>query len=241
MPQVRKKAPMNPMLRSATAIATIAALAQPTFAASTLPLVTTQPDPQPDVRPISSPTPTLAGPIELVPAGHRRASPEGEIRFRDLQREPLVRPRVWNVSGRQRALFRRQVSARTRRHAGLHRDLSRHEYRRDRHRSAVSRRAGAELDDQGLDRPFPYRPRRQARRQERRPADGQVRVRRVVSIRAFRQRPRARRWASSSPASSWRISTATPSRSSGATPAASPSSTTSSPPRTRPRPRTPSP
>ena len=59
--------------------------------------------------------------------------------------------------------------------------------------------------------------------------------RRVASIRACRRRRKARRWASSSPASSWRISTATPSRSSGATPAASPSSTTSSPPRTRPR------
>ena len=53
--------------------------------------------------------------------------------------------------------------------------------------------------------------------------------------------PRARRWASSSRASSWRISTATRSRSSGATPAASPSSTTISPPKTRHRRRTRSP
>jgi phospholipase C len=53
--------------------------------------------------------------------------------------------------------------------------------------------------------------------------------------------PKARRWASSSRASSWRMSTATQSPSSGDTPAASPSSTTSSPLRTR-RPRpTPSP
>jgi phospholipase C len=45
--------------------------------------------------------------------------------------------------------------------------------------------------------------------------------------------PRAKRWASNSRASSWRISTATRSRSSGATPAVSPSSTTISPPKTR--------
>ena len=41
---------MNRMLRGATVLATIAGLVQPAFAAS-MPLVTTQPDPSPDVAP----------------------------------------------------------------------------------------------------------------------------------------------------------------------------------------------
>ena len=57
-------------------------------------------------------------------------------------------------------------------------------------------------------------------------------------LRAARAAPRAKRWASNSRVSSWRISIATRSRSSGATRAASPSSTTFSPPKTRPRRRT---
>ena len=122
-----------------------------------------------------------------------------------------------------------------RRHAWIHGDLPRYEYRRDRHRPAIPRRAGTELDDQRLDRSFAYRPCRQDRRAERRSENGQVRAVEWCQVRAAPAAPRAKRWASSSRASSWRMSTATPSHSSGATPAASPSSTTFSPPRTRPR------
>jgi len=42
---------MKRMLRGVTAVAVIASLSQPAFAASSLPLVTTQPDPPPDVAP----------------------------------------------------------------------------------------------------------------------------------------------------------------------------------------------
>ena len=65
----------------------------------------------------------------------------------------------------------------------------------------------------------------------------EVEWRRYATPAARRAKSRER----SSPAWSWRMSTATRSRSSGATPAASPSSTTSSPPRTRRPPRTRSP
>ena len=86
----------------------------------------------------------------MVGEGHRGAAAKGQIRLRDLQREPLVRPRIRHVSGRRRALFRRQEAAPAGRHARLHPDLSRHEHRRDRHRSAVPRRPRAEFDLQGL-------------------------------------------------------------------------------------------
>ena len=52
---------MKQMLSGATVLASIASFIAPAFAAS-LPLVTTQPDPQADVRRISSLTLTLAGP-----------------------------------------------------------------------------------------------------------------------------------------------------------------------------------
>ncbi len=122
--------------------------------------------------------------------GDRSPATENKICIRDLQREPLFRPRIRYASGRQRDLFRRQDPAPAGQHAGIHPELSRCEHRRDRHRSAVSRWPRAEFDHQGLDRPFARRPRRQARRTERRPANGQVRGRRVVSVRPFRQRPR---------------------------------------------------
>ena len=234
---------MKRMLRGATALAIVAGFLHPAFAAAhSRPLVTTQPDPSADVAPyfVADTDPRWSD-ARVVQAGHRDAAAEGQIRVRDLQREPLVRPRIRHVPGRQRPLFRWQKSALARRHARLHSDLCRHKYGRDRHRSAVSRRPGAELDIQGLDRPFAPRPRRQDRRQERRSARWtSSRLSSGIVTRA-RAAPKARRWASSSRASSWRISTATPSRSSGATPAASRSSTTSSPPKTRPRRRTPSP
>ena len=224
---------MKRMLCGAAALTAIAALSQPALAAS-LPLVTTQPDPPPDVAPyfVADTDPRWTGP-EWSAADIAALKQKIKYVFVIFNENRSFDHEYGTLPGVNGILLRRQEPARARRHAGFHRKLPRYKHRRDSDRPTFPPRPRTELDDQGLRRTIPISaspPSSTCRTAFRRWTSSLKSS--GADMRALAA-PRARRWASSSRASSWRISTATRSPSSGVTPAASPSSTTISPPRTR--------
>ena len=191
---------MNRMLRGATVLATIG-LVQPAFAAS-MPLVTTQPDPSPDVAPFfvadADPRWSDANWSAQDIAMLRQKVKYVFVIFNENRSFDHEYGTLPGVNGLYSDGKNPRGPADT---PGFSPDLSRHEHRAERHRSAVSRRPRAEFDHQGFDRPFARRSRRQDRRQGRRRRKWTSSRSSSGIVMRIPAAHKARRWASSSPAS----------------------------------------
>ena len=167
---------MKRIFHSVAALAVVVSLSQPAVAAASLPLVTTQPDPPADVAPyfVADTDSRWTGPewsADDIAALRQKVKYVFVIfnENRSFDHEYGTLPGVNGLYSDGKAP---RSPADT---PGFHGKLSRYEHRRDGNRPAVPPWPRAELDDQGFNRPFSYRPRRQDGRAERRPEDGQVR------------------------------------------------------------------
>ena len=127
---------MKSLLKSSSALVAVAFLLQPvvaTPAAAASSIVTLQPNLADPVNSYAT-NPATDSPLSYA-RDDRTHQNEDQIRVCDLQREQLVRPRVWHFPGRQRAVLGRPEPPRPRRTRQASSDL----YRRQRRVHEVSR------------------------------------------------------------------------------------------------------